>query len=101
MNFSDYKNLEIELPKNPVDSGEFDIDNEDLKDDDEYLESEDSNGNSLSVDVSKTLKANKELLEHPFYKNLNEDLDDDDDLDYEPTDEEMMSNFGVKWHDYL
>ena len=58
MNFSDYENLEIELPKNPVDSGEFDIDNEDLEDDYE-------------------------------------------DLDYEPTDEEMMSNFGVKWHDYL
>tara|TARA_R100000353_G_scaffold175837_1_gene147356 strand:- start:1274 stop:1429 length:156 start_codon:yes stop_codon:yes gene_type:complete len=47
-----------------------------FSDSDEYLESEDSNGNSLSVDVSKTLKANKELLEHPFYKNLNEDLDD-------------------------
>ena len=35
MNFSDYENLEIELPKNPVDSGEFDIDNEDLDDDDD------------------------------------------------------------------
>jgi len=72
-----------------------------FSDSDEYLESEDSNGNSLSVDVSKTLKANKELLEHPFYKNLNEDLDDEEDLDYEPTDEEMMSNFGTKWHDGL
>ena len=58
MNFSDYENLEIELPKNPVDSGEFDIDNEDLKDDDEYL-------------------------------------------DYEPTDQQMMSAFGTKWHDGL
>ena len=58
MNFSDYENLEIELPKNPVDSGEFDIDNEDLEDDYE-------------------------------------------DLDYEPTDEEMMSAFGTKWHDGL
>ena len=58
MNFSDYENLEIELPKNPVDSGEFDIDNEDLKDDDE-------------------------------------------DLDYEPTDQQMMSAFGTKWHDGL
>lgn len=56
--------------------------------DDDYLESEDSNGNSLSVDVSKTLKANKKLLEHPFY-------------DYEPTDEQMMSAFGTKWHDGL
>ena len=35
MNFSDYENLEIELPKNPVDSGEFDVDNEDLDDDDD------------------------------------------------------------------
>ena len=51
MNFSDYENLEIELPKNPVDSGEFDI--------------------------------------------------DDEDLDFEPTDDQMMSNFGTKWHDGL
>ena len=72
-----------------------------FSDSDEYLESEDSNGNSLSVDVSKTLKANKELLEHPFYKNLNEDLDDEEDLDYEPTDQQMMSAFGTKWHDGL
>ncbi len=57
MNFSDYENLEIELPKNPVDSGEFDIDNE--------------------------------------------DLDDEEDLDYEPTDQQMMSAFGTKWHDGL
>ena len=71
-----------------------------FSDSDEYLESEDSNGNSLSVDVAKTLKANKELLEHPFYKNLNEDLEYED-LDYEPTDEEMMSAFGTKWHDGL
>ena len=28
------------------------------------------------------------------------DFDDDDD-DYEPTDEEMMSSFGTKWHDWL
>ena len=54
---SDYENLEIELPKNPVDSGEFDIDNE--------------------------------------------DLDDEEDLDYEPTDQQMMSAFGTKWHDKL
>ena len=27
----------------------------------------DSEGNSISVDVSKTLESNKELLEHPFY----------------------------------
>ena len=27
------------------------------------------------------------------------DFDDDD--DYEPTDEEMMSSFGTKWHDWL
>ena len=26
------------------------------------------------------------------------DFDDDD---YEPTDEEMMSSFGTKWHDWL
>ena len=32
-----------------------------------YLGSEDSEGNSISVDVSKTLESNKELLEHPFY----------------------------------
>ena len=32
-----------------------------------YLESEDSEGNSISVDVSKTLESNKGLLEHPFY----------------------------------
>ena len=57
MNFSDYENLEIELPKNPVDSGEFDIDNE--------------------------------------------DLDDEEDLDYESTDQQMMSAFGTKWHDGL
>jgi len=26
---------------------------------------------------------------------------DPDNDDYEPTDEEMMSSFGTKWHDYL
>jgi hypothetical protein len=31
MDFSSYENLEIELPGNPVDSGEFDIDNESLE----------------------------------------------------------------------
>ena len=30
-----------------------------------------------------------------------EDDDDDDDEDYEPSDQEMMSNFGTKWHDGL
>ena len=36
-----------------------------------YLESEDSEGNSISVDVSKTLESNKGLLEHPFYNWFN------------------------------
>ena len=31
------------------------------------MESEDSEGNAISVDVSKTIEANKELLKHPFY----------------------------------
>ena len=30
----------------------------------------------------------------------NEEISVDDD-DYEPTDFEMMSSFGTKWHDYL
>ena len=32
-----------------------------------FMESEDSEENNISVDVSKTLEANKQLLEHPFY----------------------------------
>ena len=32
-----------------------------------FMESEDSEGNSISIDVSKTLESNKGLLEHPFY----------------------------------
>ena len=48
MNFSDYENLEIELPKNPVDSGEFDIDNEDLDDDDEDLDYEPTDEEMMS-----------------------------------------------------
>jgi len=31
MDFSSYENLEIELPLNPVDSGEFDIDNDNIE----------------------------------------------------------------------
>jgi len=30
-----------------------------------------------------------------------EDEDEDESDDYEPTDEEMMSSFGTKWHDGL
>ena len=32
-----------------------------------FMESEDSENNPISADVSKTLEANKELLDHPFY----------------------------------
>ena len=32
-----------------------------------FMESEDSENNSISMDISKTLESNKELLEHPFY----------------------------------
>ena len=41
---------------------------EDVDDDISFMESEDSEGNAISVDVSKTIEANKKLLEHPFYK---------------------------------
>ncbi|SVB44557.1 uncharacterized protein METZ01_LOCUS197411 [marine metagenome] len=34
-----------------------------------------------------------------IYPEIEEPEIDEDDEDYEPTDQEMMSNFGTKWHD--
>ena len=32
---------------------------------------------------------------------LDDDYDPSEDDDYEPSDQEMMANFGTKWHDAL
>ena len=36
-----------------------------------YMECENSEGDELSMDITKTLEANKELLAHPFFNKAN------------------------------
>ena len=41
---------------------------------------------------------------YPDPDNTVDTVEDEDDFppeDYEPSDDEMMSSFGTKWHDYL
>tara|TARA_R100000995_G_scaffold34400_1_gene15533 strand:- start:376 stop:570 length:195 start_codon:yes stop_codon:yes gene_type:complete len=43
----------------------------------------------------------KNLKDGGIYPDPGDDEISVDDDDYEPTDFEMMSSFGTKWHDYL
>ena len=36
-----------------------------------YMECENSEGDEISMDITKTLEANKELLAHPFFNKTN------------------------------
>ena len=46
-------------------------------------------------------KAIQDLEDAGIYPNVFENSILTEDDDYEPTDEEMMSSFGTKWHDGL
>tara|TARA_R100001460_G_scaffold30231_2_gene59678 strand:- start:250 stop:444 length:195 start_codon:yes stop_codon:yes gene_type:complete len=54
-----------------------------------------------ALDSQREDNAIKDLQDSGVYPDPdNEEISVDDD-DYEPTDYEMMSSFGTKWHDYL
>nr|AFX83798.1 hypothetical protein MedDCM-OCT-S15-C1-cds58 [uncultured Mediterranean phage MEDS1 group] len=54
-----------------------------------------------ALDSQREDDAIKDLQDSGIYPDPdNEEISVDDD-DYEPTDYEMMSSFGTKWHDYL
>ena len=54
-----------------------------------------------ALDSQREDDAIKDLQDSGIYPDPdNEEISVDDD-DYEPTDFEMMSSFGTKWHDYL
>jgi hypothetical protein len=53
-----------------------------------------------ALDSQREDDAIKDLQDSGIYPDPdNEEISVDD--DYEPTDYEMMSSFGTKWHDYL
>jgi len=55
-----------------------------------------------ALDNQREDDAIKDLQDSGIYPDPdNEEISVDDDDDYEPTDLEMMSSFGTKWHDYL
>ena len=54
-----------------------------------------------ALDSQREDDAIKDLQDSGIYTDPdNEEISVDDD-DYEPTDYELMSSFGTKWHDYL
>ena len=54
-----------------------------------------------ALDSKREDDAIKDLQDSGIYPDPdNEEISVDDD-DYEPTDYELMSSFGTKWHDYL
>ena len=54
-----------------------------------------------ALDSQREDDAIKDLQDSGIYPDPgNEEISVDDD-DYEPTDYELMSSFGTKWHDYL
>ena len=54
-----------------------------------------------ALDSQREDDAIKDLQDLGIYPDPdNEEISVDDD-DYEPTDYELMSSFGTKWHDYL
>jgi len=54
-----------------------------------------------ALDSQREDDAIKDLQDSGIYPDPDNDEISVDDDDYEPTDFEMMSSFGTKWHDYL
>ena len=54
-----------------------------------------------ALDSQREDDAIRDLQDSGIYPDLGNDEISVDDDDYEPTDFEMMSSFGTKWHDYL
>ena len=54
-----------------------------------------------ALDNQREDDAIKDLQDSGVYPDPDNDEISVDDDDYEPTDFEMMSSFGTKWHDYL
>ena len=54
-----------------------------------------------ALDNQREDDAIKNLKDSGVYPDPDDDEISVDDDDYEPTDFEMMSSFGTKWHDYL
>ena len=47
-------------------------------------------------------QAENDLFNNSFWNQPDEPEDEEDeDEDYEPSDDDMKSNFGTKWHDWL
>ena len=53
------------------------------------------------IDHMHEENAINDLKNGGIYPEIEEAEIDEDDEDYEPTDQEMMSSFGTKWHDGL
>ena len=49
--------------------------------------------------IQESLPYEKEAIE--FYDSVEDDTFYPMETDYEPTDDEVMSSFGTKWHDWL
>ena len=54
-----------------------------------------------ALDSQREDDAIRDLENSGIYPDPDNDEISVDDDDYEPTDFEMMSSFGTKWHDYL
>ena len=54
-----------------------------------------------ALDNQREDDAIKDLQDSGVYPDPDDEEISVDDDDYEPTDFEMMSSFGTKWHDYL
>jgi len=54
-----------------------------------------------ALDNQREDDAIKNLQDSGVYPDPDDEEISVDDDDYEPTDFEMMSSFGTKWHDYL
>jgi len=54
-----------------------------------------------ALDNQREDDAIRDLQDSGIYPDPDDDEISVDDDDYEPTDFEMMSSFGTKWHDYL
>ena len=54
-----------------------------------------------ALDSQREDDAIKDLQDSGIYPDPDDEEISVDDDDYEPTDYEMMSSFGTKWHDYL
>jgi len=54
-----------------------------------------------ALDSQREDDAIRDLQDAGIYPDPDDEEISVDDDDYEPTDFEMMSSFGTKWHDYL